>query len=840
MDRLALWATLIMLVGGVLLQPIISKIRRRGKTERPDGLSPFAEPETVDFEIVTVHGLGANPEYTWKTPSRSTDSEHKTRIHLLDLVKEDFPTARILTFSYNSDWLIDAPVKSAQQIAGQLLDKLAKHRSKHPRVPIVFIGHSFGGIVIKKALCNDDVQEIIDSTSGILFLGTPHQGSSLSRLGIVAARMTAFLGSDVGLLLSLMNHQKELSDLDRRFLQRMKDKEDRRQQTEITAFCETKPTYVLGFSVGLIVTEDSARGGHGATAIDIDSDHSGLNKCRGRKDELYIQLKERLENLQPTTKQTLNGNQKFVVDNLRTVERAGFNKHADTDNARCYPSTRSDILEQISKWAAKSDGSHIFWLNGQAGTGKSTISRTAAQALADKNTLGASFFFKRGEGDRSRATLLFPSIAAQLVRQLPSIAPYIRNEIESDPTVYNNPLKDQFDKLILNPIYMVNKPPQSITMIIVLDALDECDNLDDVKLVIYLLSKLQRSPSIRLRFLVTSRPELPIQLGFKDIDGTYEAIVLQEIPQSVIKHDITVFLEHDLAEIRRAYNQSVETDRQVPSDWPGADIQKLVNMAVPLFILAATICRFLRDRRLGRPQDQLQRILDQKRSQGSHLNDTYLPVVERLWWDLPGSMRQNVIERFKHVVGSIVLLADPLSKASLARLLGTSLNDVEDQLDLLHSVLSVPLDRCSPVRLLHLSFREFLIDPEKGGEDGKYPFWVDERQTHHKLATRCLQLLSTPDVLKQDICNLQQPGAARTDITQQTIAACLPLEVQYACQYWVFHWKESKILIRDGDDVDCFLTRYLLQWLEALSIIGRFSESVGMIGDLLGCLSVSF
>jgi len=420
------------------------------------------------------------------------------------------------------------------------------------------------------------------------------------------------------------------------------------------------------------------------------------------------------------------------------------------------------------------------------------------------------------------------------------MAPCVRKEIESDPSIHHKPLKDQFEKLILNPIRMVDKPSQSTTMIIVFDALDECDILDDIKVVIHLLSQLQRSASIRLKFLVTSRPELPIQLGFKDIDGKYEAIVLQEIPRPVIKHDITVFLEHDLAEIRRAYNQSVETDRQVPSDWPGADIQKLVDMAVPLFILAATICRFLRDRRLGRPQDQLQEFLHQKGSQGSNLNATYFPVVERLLSGLAGSIREKVIERFKHVVGSIVLLANPLSKASLARLLGAPLSDVEDQLDLLHSVLSVPLDRCSPVRLLHLSFREFLIDPEKGGEDGKYPFWVDERQTHHKLATRCLQLLSTPDVLKQDICNLQQPGAARTDITQQTIAACLPLEVQYACQYWVFHWKESKILIRDGDDVDCFLTRYLLQWLEALSIIGRFSESVGMIGDLLGCLSVSF
>ena len=109
-------------------------------------------------------------------------------------------------------------------------------------------------LTLLQALCNDDAQEIIDSTCGIFFLGTPHQGSSLSRLGIVAARMTASLGSNVGLLLSLMNHQKELSDLDRRFLKVMKDKGDRRQKTEIIAFCETKVTYVLGFSVGLVGT----------------------------------------------------------------------------------------------------------------------------------------------------------------------------------------------------------------------------------------------------------------------------------------------------------------------------------------------------------------------------------------------------------------------------------------------------------------------------------------------------------------------------------------------------------------------------------------------------------
>jgi len=46
-------------------------------------------------------------------------------------------------------------------------------------------------------------------------------------------------------------------------------------------------------------------------------------------------------------------------------------------------------------WCADPDPNSkcIFWLNGMAGTGKSTISRTIAQELAEKKRLAASFFF---------------------------------------------------------------------------------------------------------------------------------------------------------------------------------------------------------------------------------------------------------------------------------------------------------------------------------------------------------------------------------------------------------------------------------------------------------------
>ncbi|KAK3945964.1 hypothetical protein QBC46DRAFT_336128 [Diplogelasinospora grovesii] len=472
----------------------------------------------------------------------------------------------------------------------------------------------------------------------------------------------------------------------------------------------------------------------------------------------------------------LDVHQEIVLAKLRTAEGATFDPHADAYNARCHPGTRVDILQQILTWGAACDGECIFWLNGMAGTGKSTISRTVAQSFAGEGMLGASFFFKRGEGDRGRVAFFFTTIAAQLVHQLPSLAPHVRNAIEAEPTINEKSAKDQFDKLIADPIEKLPTHSQPSAMLVVVDALDECDSLEHARLIIHLLSQAKQFTSIRLKFFVTSRPELPIRLGFKDISGKYEDLVLHQIPKPVIEHDITEFLQDELAKIRQDYNKSVTPSRQLPPHWPGTDhIQKLVDMAVPLFIFAATVCRFIQDRRLGSPEKQLTKTLEHQTSRKSNLDATYLPVLDQLL-----------------VVGSIVILTKPLSTSSLARLLAVSSNAIEDQLDLLHAVLSIPSDPSLPVRLLHLSFRDFLVDPEKGREQERYPFWVDERETHERLATRCLQLLSTGDTLKRDVCGLRLPGTRRSEIDQQTIGGSLPPEIQYACQYWVYHWKESK------------------------------------------------
>jgi WD40 repeat protein len=473
-----------------------------------------------------------------------------------------------------------------------------------------------------------------------------------------------------------------------------------------------------------------------------------------------------------------------------------------------------------------------------AGTGKSTISRTVAQSFADEGILGASFFFKRGERDRGDAARLFTTLAAQLAAKVPVLAAYIKAAVDADPAVTGKALKEQFTKLILQPLGNLESIPNKMKRIVlVIDALDECGRDDDIRVIIHLLSQVKTLTSASLKAFVTSRPELPIRLGFSDIKGKYENLVLHEIPKPIIEHDITVYLEDKLVKIKKEYNNSVVHGRQLDSSWPGqTTIKTLVDMAIPLFIFAATVCRFIGERRCGGPDQQLIKILKhQTRSQQSKLDATYLPILEQQVIGLTDSEKRDLIDDFRKVVGSIVLLAEPLPASLLAILIGVPGFVVDARLDLLHSVLSIPSDASSSVRLFHLSFRDFLVDPDKRGIN---PFWIDEKAAHERIAIRCLELLSSSGHLRRDICNLNEPGVARSDVDPAVVESSLPAHVRYACLNWVYHIEQSSTRLTDSHQAYLFLKRHLLHWLEALSLLGKISHGITMIKSLQALISV--
>ncbi|KGO47580.1 Nucleoside phosphorylase [Penicillium expansum] len=126
-----------------------------------------------------------------------------------------------------------------------------------------------------------------------------------------------------------------------------------------------------------------------------------------------------LKNTQETVLTTVEYlDQKIDLRKLEGAMEAGFESFSDRDEVQCLQGTRTELLQQIMEWAVSPSQKSIFWLNGMAGTGKSTISRTVAKLLKDTDHLGATFFFKRGEGDRGNAKKFFPILTKQLTLKI--------------------------------------------------------------------------------------------------------------------------------------------------------------------------------------------------------------------------------------------------------------------------------------------------------------------------------------------------------------------------------------------------------------------------------------
>ncbi len=402
--------------------------------------------------------------------------------------------------------------------------------------------------------------------------------------------------------------------------------------------------------------------------------------------------------------------------------------------------------------------------------------------------------------------------------RIPEMRPGIRKAIDAHPAISEKTLNHQFENLIFQPLSEA-VTCQALGLVVVIDALDECER--DGNTILQLLSRTRALKPVSLRIFVTSRPELPIRLGFKPMpDGSYEELILQEVAKQTVEHDIRLFLEHELREIRE--------QRSLSSDWPSAcQIQALVEQAVPLFISAATACRYIGDER-GNPRKCLEQWLVYQKTTASKHNATYLPIMDRLFNEEDVAEKESQATDFRAIVGSIVNLASPLSVVSLARLLRIDKVDICCRLDSLHSVLMIPKREDGPIRLLHLSFRDFLVDTKKKGR----PFWINAKETHKTLASQCYKLMSNPQGLRPDMCNLRSPGFLTSEIDEETIASYLPPELQYTCRYWVHHLEQSEGRINDKHWVYFFLQKHFLHWLETMSIIGEAYKCIHMISRL--------
>jgi hypothetical protein len=540
-------------------------------------------------------------------------------------------------------------------------------------------------------------------------------------------------------------------------------------------------------------------------------------------DEWYVNLRSPVSIVSPL----------LTIATLATLHPIHSARWDEAGVNPCMESTRERLLSDIIAWAEAPAAPVVFWLNGLAGTGKSTIARTICEDLAKTGLLGASFFFSRQVAERRHAPNVVRTIAYQLARQQRAFADALSSTLHDSPDLaFSEVLQRLATELLFKPAGVL---AESIGLVFVIDALDECtdDNLGrpgGELLPLLLRGLLQLSGRVKL--LLTSRNEPAIVRMFEDASlGMQRAVVqLHDLDSAVVRADIRKYLLRSFADI-------VENHPEMNLvDWPSQeDLNIVADVADTLFVFATTVVRFV-----GAPKRNPRTRLDimLARREGSSaspyrfLDRLYLQVLRTSVFSEEPEEEVVLCESLRVVVGSILAAQQPLSVAAHALLLHQDPADVQLVVRSLSALLLSTGDE--PVRIFHPSFPDFIVDSRRCDESR---FQVVLDGDHLRLAHGCLALLNRH--LKYNIANLDDPDIANVDVEDldgrllrgichgsENIGLSLSQGLFYAARHWVAHVVSiAAVDSRLVDILTFFCHNHLLHWLELLSLIRSLAYS---------------
>ncbi|KAJ2932499.1 hypothetical protein H1R20_g4612, partial [Candolleomyces eurysporus] len=283
------------------------------------------------------------------------------------------------------------------------------------------------------------------------------------------------------------------------------------------------------------------------------------------------------------------------------------------DPPKCDEDTRVEVTEELIEWIQDRESpQRLLCMTGAAGSGKSALQQTVAEECSELDILASTFFFSSTDPTRNTVSAVIPTIAYQLGSNNPALREGISAAVTKDPLIFEKSLKTQMNKLIVNPIQdfsrEVSKPElTALPYAILIDGLDECtDEQRQVELLATIDDCLLQDDALPFRVFIASRPEWAIRSALEDTGYLHQkAYHIQLSDQYDASGDIRRVLWRRLRDIGR---RSGDPRAQSPS-WPSKeDIEILVFNASRQFIYAATVIKFVSERRSS-PVDRLRAIL---------------------------------------------------------------------------------------------------------------------------------------------------------------------------------------------------------------------------------------
>ena len=519
------------------------------------------------------------------------------------------------------------------------------------------------------------------------------------------------------------------------------------------------------------------------------------------------------------------------IDELNHKMTSYKTRHSSYGNpTSCMPGTQVKILEALEAWASDDlSSSKVYWIEGMAGTGKSTILHTMCEILEGKNMLGGSFFCSRGSENASNAHLIIPTIAHSLASTSPCIKSEVVKAIENDPKLaehtYIN-LVGQFNKLIRDPIQVSVRNAVKTYKIVVIDAIDECTDLRLVSSLIQLI--LKSASAIPLKVFIASRDEPLVRRAFTSLPELRTAFYLHEADKDVVKGDIKMYLETSLAEIKADHGHALDT-------WPPqSEISSLLDRSGTLFIYAATTIRYIAQGDQlykSRLSAMANRDIRSGALQTSDIDDLYKHILDQAC----KSKEESEVIPMRQLVLMIVFLRNPLSIQAITSL---SERDALLYLSSLTSVIYIPTNKEAAVTPFHASFLDFVTDHTRCKRDPLFCALVAS-EGHEILALKCLEQMNR--LLKYNICEVPKDSTvSRMGTTNAPDnSRKFPEALRYSCTYWASHFIKVELPGVDLIDVlDIFLHKHL-HWIECLSELGELQTGIPSLRSAATALSVS-
>ena len=514
----------------------------------PLGLTVIHEPEYGNsLDIILVHGLGGSSHSTW---SKDHDPNYFWP-HLWLPSEPVIGSARILSFGYDADWKSTSSrtVLNITDFAKELLFamKFTKDENRDLEdlglgdVPIIFIVHSMGGLVVKKAYIlghgDDEYSEMVKSINAIIFLSTPHRGSNLAELlnRILSTSLLRF--SPKQYVADLQKNSAALEEINEQFRKFA-------PKLHIVSFYETLETAVGPKKVRILDKESAILGYPGEISRAMNADHHDVCKYYSPRDANYISMRDVLKTLVDRVRlmgigfrrsSSASSDASEAVESLLSIQDSPNNDFGFFHD-QWMPGTCEWILEEsiFQNWMQDTTQSSMLWLHALPASGKSVLSSFIIDNIKARGETCQFYFFRFGDQSKRSVNGCLRSIAFQLSQDIPQYRRRMRDLSEDGLRLEKADVRTVWNRLFVTALWTLR---QTAPLYWVIDALDEADS---PQLLLGLLNGLRNS-AIPIKILIVSRetPELR-----SEVEQLGMSIPVEIFPiTSKSQHDVRAYVE---------------------------------------------------------------------------------------------------------------------------------------------------------------------------------------------------------------------------------------------------------------------------------------------------------